>query len=49
MRLALRDDKRKYLKLIPYAWQMINYRMKKNNNFENLMFLLRKNFPKSIK
>ena len=48
MRLALRDDKKKYLKLIPYAWQMINYRIKKQNEFKNLMFLLKNNFPKFI-
>ena len=49
MRLALRDDKKKYLKLIPYAWQMINYRIKKQNEFKNLMFLLKNNFPKFIR
>ena len=27
MRLAERDKKRKYLKLIPYAWKMIDTRM----------------------
>ena len=48
-RLASRDDKKKYLKLIPYAWEMINYRMKKQNKFNNLTILLRNNFPKSIK
>ena len=26
MRLAERDKKKKYLKLIPYAWKMIDYR-----------------------
>jgi hypothetical protein len=49
MRLALRDNKKKYLKLIPYAWEMINYRIKKQNEFKNLMSLLRNNFPKSIR
>jgi N-acetylmuramate 1-kinase len=49
MRLALRDNKKKYLKLIPYAWEMINHRMIKNNDFKNLMLLLRFNFPKSIR
>ena len=28
MRLAVRDNKKKYLKLIPYAWEMINHRIK---------------------
>ena len=29
-RLAKRDNKKKYLKLIPYAWKLIEYRI--NNN-----------------
>ena len=49
MRLATRDNKKKYKKMIPYAWQMINYRMKKNIEFKNLKFLLKSNFPKFIK
>ncbi len=49
MRLAFRDNKKKYLKLIPYAWQMINYRMKKQNELKNFMTLLRNNFPKYIR
>ena len=48
-RLAMRDNKKKYLKLIPYAWEMINYRIKKQNELKNLMLLLRNNFPKSIR
>ena len=42
-RLAVRDNKKKYLKLIPYAWKMINHRIKKQNEFNNLMLLLKKN------
>ena len=49
MRLALRDNKKKYLKLIPYAWEMINHRVKEQNEFNNLMLLLKNNFPKSIR
>ena len=49
MRLAARDNKKKYKKMIPYAWQMINYRMKNNIEFKNLKFLLKSNFPKFIK
>ena len=49
MRLAIRDNKKKYLKLIPYAWTMINYRISKQNEFKNLVLLLRDNFPKSIR
>ena len=47
-RLASRDKKKKYLKLIPYAWEMINYRMTKKKDFKNLMLLLRNNFPRFI-
>ena len=49
MRLAVRDNKKKYLKLIPYAWEMINYRIKKQNEFHNLMLLLKNNFPKFVR
>ena len=48
MRLAERDNKKKYLKLIPYAWQMIDYRANKNKVFDYLIFLLIKNFPKFL-
>ena len=48
MRLAERDKKRKYLKLIPYAWNMIDSRMSKNNDLINLKSLLATNFPKFI-
>ncbi len=49
MRLAFRDNKKKYLKLIPYAWELINYRIKKQNELNNLMLLLKNNFPKFIR
>ncbi|MBD1151786.1 phosphotransferase [Pelagibacterales bacterium SAG-MED22] len=49
MRLAARDNKKKYKKMIPYAWQMINYRMKNNIEFKNLKSLMKGNFPKFIK
>ena len=48
IRLATRDNKKKYKKMIPYAWQMINYRMKNNIEFKNLKSLLKSNFPKFI-
>ena len=35
-RLSKRDKKHKYLKLIPYAWKMIDERRKHNNRFEEL-------------
>ncbi|MBD1133429.1 phosphotransferase [Pelagibacterales bacterium SAG-MED44] len=49
MRLAQRDNKKKYVKMIPYAWEMINYRMKKNREFDNLKLILERNFPKFVK
>ncbi len=49
MRLALRDKKKKYIKMIPYAWEMINYRMKRNREFVNLKLILKSNFPKLVK
>ena len=49
MRLAVRDNKKKYQKMIPYAWQMINYRMQNNIEFKKLKFLLENNFPEFIK
>ncbi|MDC2998435.1 phosphotransferase [Candidatus Pelagibacter sp.] len=48
MRLAVRDNKKKYLKFIPYAWEMINLRIKEQSEFNNLMLLLKNNFPKFI-
>jgi N-acetylmuramate 1-kinase len=48
-RLAMRDGKKKYLKLIPYAWTLINIRIKDNKKFEELKVLLNQNFNKYIK
>jgi aminoglycoside/choline kinase family phosphotransferase len=48
MRLAERDKKKNYLKLIPYAWKMIDYRMNKNKELYNLKSLLASGFPKFI-
>ena len=45
-RLAFRDGKKKYLKLIPYARQMINDRMIENKIFQDLGYLLNDNFKK---
>ncbi len=47
-RLASRDNKKKYIHLIPYAWEMIDYRLKQNKIFINLKLLLNKNFPEFI-
>jgi len=49
MRLAVRDNKKKYLKLIPHAWELINHRINEQNEFNNLMLLLKNNFPKFIR
>ena len=49
MRLAARDKKKKYKKMIPYAWEMINYRMKKNRELFSLKLILKSNFPKFVK
>ena len=48
MRLPERDKKKKYLRLIPYAWKMINNRMKKNKELYNLKLLLASSFPKFV-
>ena len=48
-RLALRDRKKKYLKLIPYAWELIELRIKNNEIFDTLKRLLDINFPKKIR
>ena len=40
-RLALRDNKKKYLKLIPYAWSLIKLRSQNKNNFKDLNDLLK--------
>ena len=48
MRLAERDKKKKYLKLIPYAWKMIDNRMSKNKVLDSLKLLLTSNFSKFL-
>ncbi len=47
-RLAMRDGKKKYLKLIPYTWQLINMRISGNILFDDLKKLLKKNFKKKL-
>jgi N-acetylmuramate 1-kinase len=49
IRLSERDFKNKYLKLIPYAWQMIDNRMTQNKIFYNLKILLKSYFSKSLR
>ena len=40
-RLAVRDKKKKYLKLIPYAWSLIKLRSKNKDIFKDLNNLLK--------
>ena len=47
-RLAIRDRKKKYLKLIPYTWKLINTRIYGNVLFDDLKKLLNKNFKKEL-
>jgi len=49
VRLAVRDNKEKYLKLIPYAWKLIELRVKNNKKFYNLKKILDLNFSKKIR
>ena len=48
-RLAIKDGKKDYLKLIPYAWSLIDMRMNKNNVFNELRDLLKIHFKGKIK
>ena len=48
-RLAARDKKKKYLKLIPYAWKLIELRIKNNKIFDGLKRTLDINFSKEIR
>ena len=48
-RLAQRDNKKKYLKLIPYTWKLIEDRIDNNDVFIDLKKKLEDNFSKKIK
>ncbi len=48
-RLAVIDKKKKYLKLIPHAWKLIENRTQNNQIFNNLKKLLDINFSKKIR
>jgi len=48
-RLSIRDNKKNYLRLIPYAWELINLRINENKIFYDLKYLLTQNFNKKIK
>jgi N-acetylmuramate 1-kinase len=47
-RLAIRDGKKNYLKLIPYAWTLIGMRINENKAFQDLKNLLNENFKKKL-
>jgi len=47
-RLAVRDSKKNYLKLIPYTWKLINLRINENEIFYDLKKLLNQNFKRKL-
>ena len=49
MRLSLRDQKNHYLKLIPYAWKLIENRIQNNPVFRDLKYFLNKNFSTKLR
>ena len=48
-RLSVRDKKNKYLKLIPYAWNLIENRVDENRKFSELKIILDEHFTKKIR
>jgi len=48
-RLSARDKKDNYLKLIAYAWNLVELRINKNNNFKELKLILDNYFSKKIR
>jgi len=48
-RLAMRDKKKQYLKLIPHAWKLIELRISNSKKFSVLKSLLDLNFSKNIR
>jgi len=48
-RLAVRDKKKKYLNLIPYAWKLLEVRMQSNKNFNKLKNIFDLNFSKKMR
>ena len=47
-RLAIRDNKKNYLKFIPYAWKLIGMRINENEVFKELKNLLNQKFKKKL-
>ena len=48
-RLAIRDKKKKYLKLIPHAWKLIELRTRNNVIFNDIKKILNHNFSKRVR
>ena len=48
-RLSYRDNKKKYLKLIPHAWKLIKYRIENNEELGELNKIIRTYFQNEIK
>ena len=48
-RLSIRDKKDSYLKLIPYAWKLIEQRIDKDKKFIELKIILDKYFSKKTR
>ena len=48
-RLAIRDRKKKYMKMIPYAWKLIEQRISNNFLFKDLEINLNKYFSKKVR
>ena len=48
-RLAKRDNKKKYLKLIPHSWELIHSRIYKNKTFEDLKIILDNYIQKGVR
>ena len=48
-RLSTRDKKHHYLKLIPYAWKLIEYRINNNLLFNDLKLFFDKHFSIKIR
>tara|TARA_Y100000590_G_scaffold7526_1_gene9577 strand:- start:926 stop:1324 length:399 start_codon:yes stop_codon:yes gene_type:complete len=48
-RLSIRDKKNNYLKLIPYAWKLIEQRIDKDKKFIELKIILDKYFSKKTR
>ena len=48
-RLSIRDNKKIYLKYIPYTWKLIEQRIEQNKKFTELKIILDKYFSKKIR